>query len=222
VHPLVARLTTSLTFYREAACDGFVLSRTGGARKSYANLLFSLAQGRILEPVPALSIHSHPSQLKQRIQAMSNSEPKASQKIGRIAALLILIATTGLAACTDPAATSGQEDAPDPQARLVDPGEDVFSVVEDMPTLIGGINSVAEAVQYPAVAKEAGIEGRVVVEFIVDQQGAVQDASVAKGVHEALDAEALRVVKSLAFEPGMQNGKTVKVKMALPIAFRLQ
>jgi TonB family protein len=100
--------------------------------------------------------------------------------------------------------------------------EGVFVVVEQMPTLIGGLHSIQQAIEYPTIAKKAGIEGRVFVQFIVDKDGSVRDAEVIRGIGAGCDEEALRVVREARFTPGKQRGKAVPVKMSLPITFRLQ
>ena len=77
--------------------------------------------------------------------------------------------------------------------------------------------------KYPPVAEENGIQGRVVVTCVIDHDGSVTDVKVVKGVDPSLDKEALRVVKSMPkWEPGRQNGKTVRVKYSIPLTFSLQ
>jgi protein TonB len=98
---------------------------------------------------------------------------------------------------------------------------DVFNVVDDPPQLIGGLEGLAQQVQYPEAAKAAGTEGTVVVQFVVSERGDVVDEEVVRSVSPELDAEALRVVRQARFEPGTHHGEPVKVQFALPIQFRL-
>lgn len=100
--------------------------------------------------------------------------------------------------------------------------EEVFVVVENQPELIGGMKALNEEVNYPDFARKAGIEGRVFVQFVVDEEGNVQNPKVTRGVHKLLNEEALRAIKEMKFEPGKQRGKAVKVQMSLPVTFRLQ
>ena len=102
------------------------------------------------------------------------------------------------------------------------PGADVFVAVEQMPELIGGLASVQSLIEYPETARRGGIEGRVVVEYVVDEQGTVNDPKVVRGIGGGCDEEAIRVVKLATFKPGKQRGKPVKVKMSMPILFRLK
>lgn len=98
---------------------------------------------------------------------------------------------------------------------------DVFIVVEKMPVLIGGISALASEIQYPKVARKAGIQGKVFVQFIVDKDGLVHNPVVVRGIGGGCDEEALRALKTVRFEPGLQRGQPVAVKMSLPVVFRL-
>ena len=99
--------------------------------------------------------------------------------------------------------------------------EEIFVVVEQQPNC-GGIKALQQEVKYPDFARKAGIEGRVFVQFVVNEKGEVGQAKVTRGVHKLLNEEALRAVKQLECEPGMQRGKPVKVRMSLPVSFRLK
>ena len=103
----------------------------------------------------------------------------------------------------------------------------VFDVVEQMPSFPGGMKALfdylKENTEYPAKAVKNKIQGRVIVQFTVDEKGNLSDVKVAKKAEPSLDAEAVRVVKSMPrWNPGMQNGKAVKVRYTLPVTFRLQ
>ncbi|SMO43017.1 energy transducer TonB [Gracilimonas mengyeensis] len=100
--------------------------------------------------------------------------------------------------------------------------EDFFVVVEQMPKLIGGMAKLQGSVSYPEMARRAGIEGRVTVQFIVNEQGNVENARVVRGIGGGCDEEALKAVKQAEFEPGMQRGRPVRVQYALSINFRLE
>ncbi len=103
----------------------------------------------------------------------------------------------------------------------------VFDVVEEMPSFPGGDGALMEYLsknlRYPAVASENGIEGRVIVRFVVGKDGAVSGVSVVRGVDSSLDKEAVRVVESMPkWTPGKQNGQAVSVYYTLPVTFKLQ
>jgi len=111
---------------------------------------------------------------------------------------------------------------PGPEEEEEEEEQEVFIVVEDRPELIGGMRALQEAVEYPEFAKKAGIEGRVFVQFVVDEQGNVTNPQVTRGVHKLLDEAALEAVREMKFKPGKQRGKAVKVQMSLPVTFRLR
>ena len=103
----------------------------------------------------------------------------------------------------------------------------VFTVVEQMPSFPGGdaalMSYLANNIHYPTVAAENGVQGHVVVGFVVECDGSITDVSVLRGVDPSLDREAMRVVKSMPrWTPGKQNGSAVRVKYQVPVAFRLQ
>jgi protein TonB len=103
----------------------------------------------------------------------------------------------------------------------------VFDVVEQMPKFPGGDNALFEYlsknIKYPVVAEENGIQGRVIVTFVVERDGSITDVKVAKSVDPSLDKEATRVVKGMPhWIPGKQNGSAVRVKYTVPVTFRLQ
>jgi protein TonB len=108
-----------------------------------------------------------------------------------------------------------------------DPEATPFVVVEEMPMYPGGdtelLKYIAEHTNYPEVAKENNIQGKVIIRFCVTSKGGVSQVSVLKGVDPELDAEAIRVVNTLpAFKPGKQGGKPVPVWYMVPITFTLK
>lgn len=115
--------------------------------------------------------------------------------------------------------------APEPPKHVEE--TKVFTVVEQMPMFPGGdaalMSYLANNIHYPTVAAENGVQGRVVVGFVVERDGSITDVSVLRGVDPSLDREAMRVVKSMPrWTPGKQNGSAVRVKYQVPVAFRLQ
>ena len=115
------------------------------------------------------------------------------------------------------------EQAPEPSAQ----DTKVYQSVEQMPEFPGGIGEMMKFLQmnikYPPTAAANKIEGRVILQFIIDKTGQVGDVKVVRSVNEELDAEAVRVVKSMPkFTPGRQDGKAVAVWYTLPISFKLQ
>ena len=115
--------------------------------------------------------------------------------------------------------------APEPPKHVEE--EKVFDVVEQMPSFPGGsaalMSYLSSNTKYPVVAQENGVQGRVIVSFVVERDGSISDVKVARSVDPSLDREAQRVVKSMPrWSPGKQNGSTVRVKYTVPVVFRLQ
>ncbi|MBQ2235383.1 MAG: TonB family protein, partial [Muribaculaceae bacterium] len=105
--------------------------------------------------------------------------------------------------------------------------EEIFKSVEQMPTFPGGdaalMKYLSSHINYPAMAQENGVQGRVVVQFVVTKTGKVGEVKVVRSVDKDLDREAVRVCKSLPnFVPGRQNGQPVNVWYTLPVTFKLQ
>lgn len=101
-----------------------------------------------------------------------------------------------------------------------------FAVVEDKPEFPGGqaalLKHIATHTEYPEIAKENGIQGRVYIQFVIDKNGKVTNVSIARGIDPNLDKEAKRVVRNLpAWKPGKQRGKPVPVTYVVPINFKL-
>lgn len=105
--------------------------------------------------------------------------------------------------------------------------DDVFMVVEQMPVFKNGIEGEFESwlnsnIQYPIIAKENGIQGRVFVQFVIEKDGSITNVKIIRGVEPTLDKEALRVVQSSPkWKPGMQRGQNVRVQYTCPISFVL-
>jgi protein TonB len=112
---------------------------------------------------------------------------------------------------------------PPAQATAVEEEEPVFFVaVEEMPEPIGGIAAIQKNIDYPELAKRAGVQGRVFVKAYVDEQGNVSKVDLIKGIGAGCDESAMDAVKKTKFKPGKQRGKAVKVQVAIPVIFKLQ
>lgn len=104
--------------------------------------------------------------------------------------------------------------------------EEIFQVVEDMPEFPGGMEALlaylGKNIKYPSIAQENNIQGRVIVEFVVNKDGTIVEPRVIKSLDASCDKEALRVIKAMPkWKPGKQRGKPVRVKYTVPVMFRL-
>jgi protein TonB len=113
------------------------------------------------------------------------------------------------------------DDAPEEEVA-----DEIFDIVEDQPTPPGGMSAfykyVGKSIKYPNQARRMGIEGRVFVQFVVDKKGNLTDVKAIKGIGAGCDLEAVRIIKGATkWKPGKQRGRPVKVRMILPITFKL-
>ncbi|MEO9965196.1 MAG: energy transducer TonB [Reichenbachiella sp.] len=105
--------------------------------------------------------------------------------------------------------------------------DEIIDIVEVNPAPLGGMNAfykyVSKNMRYPSQARKMGIEGRVFVQFVVDQNGKLIMVKAIKGIGGGCDEEAVRVISNAApWSPGKQRGRPVKVRMVLPVTFRLK
>jgi protein TonB len=145
----------------------------------------------------------------------------------------------------EPPRTAEPPPPPPPPPPPKDEPDEIFKVVEQMPRFpgcedAGGSNDekyqcaqtklleyIYKNVKYPAIARENGIQGRVVVQFVVEKDGKITDANVVRDIGAGCGEEALRVVNSMngmnqRWTPGKQRGKPVRVQFTLPVSFKLQ
>ena len=146
--------------------------------------------------------------------------------------------------------TANQAAQPAVEGAAATTDDKVYDTVEQMPSFAGGeyivryrdaqgvvheekrvcppgqsglFQWLSSNIKYPVVAEENGIQGRVVVSFVVERDGSITDVNVAKSVEPSLDKEAMRVVKTMPkWTPGKKNGNAVRVKYTMPVTFRLQ
>lgn len=109
-----------------------------------------------------------------------------------------------------------------PKAAEEDVEDQVFVVVEKMPELKGGIPALMKHITYPEIARKAGLEGRVYLQFVIDERGRVLNPVVVRGIGGGCDEAAIEAIKKVTFTPGLQRGKPVKVKYSLPVMFKLE
>ena len=105
--------------------------------------------------------------------------------------------------------------------------EQIFQIVEEPASFPGGIGEcmkwLGKNMKYPTISQENGVQGRVIVQFVINRDGSIVDAKVVRGVDPYLDKEALRVVNQMPkWSPGKQRGKAVRCQFTLPVQFRLQ
>lgn len=114
-------------------------------------------------------------------------------------------------------------DTPDPLTATEAEIADTLTcyTAEEMPEPIGGMEALAKRIVYPEEAKKYGVEGSVFVQFTVNEQGKVVDASIFRSDSELLNESALTAVKGMSFKPGKNAGKPVKIKLTIPVKYAL-
>ena len=241
-NPAAWLLKQELQTIHEYEADDTVL-REGVDAKKYQMLLIKKAVGTRLYSMANSFNHSS---LKKRITMMlkEKSSPWARVKylyVLPLAALAVsAFARPEVSAVADELSsakvndlvasmkTNQVETASVAVKDTLTPDESVFEVVEQMPEFPdGGMAGLMEYfkknLRYPEEAKKAGTQGRVVVQFLINKNGAISDASVLRSVDRLLDAEAVRLVRSMPkWKPGMQKGKAVTVKYTVPVLFKLE
>ena len=206
----------------------------GFATKSYQYHLLGLAYNHKY----GLSNNFNFSHLKQRIIMMNKKKSNAAGHIKYalfvLPAFALLVA--GNISCSQDA--SQTEDAKEEVVAPVSPEakeapadstakEEVFMVAEQMPEFPGGMKEMLKFLQdnvkYPESAMKKNVQGRVIVQFVVEKDGTPTEFKVLRSVDPDLDAEALRVMKAMPkWKPGMQKGQVVRVKFTVPVSFKLQ
>ena len=100
---------------------------------------------------------------------------------------------------------------------------EVYSVVDEAPQFPEAMQFISDNLRYPSAAQEEGIQGRVVVQFVVNKDGAISDAEVIRSLHPSLDEEALRIINMMPkWTPGKHKGEVVAVRYTIPVSFRIE
>jgi TonB family protein len=218
MNPFVWLLKREVRHNLEYLADNMVL-KSGFDSKSYQYHLLGLAHFN--QAAANLYNNFNVLHLKNRIRMMNK---KRSRAIGRTKYLIFLPLTALLMLFSNAEAIARmmQQDKPVQQ----DKQRTVFAVVEEMPQFPGGesemLRYVASQTKYPAEAQAKKVEGRVTIQFVINDDGSISDAQVVGSIDPSLDAEALRVVRSMPqWTPGKQRGQAVAVRYILPVTFKL-
>ena len=230
-NPAVWLMKREVRINLEYLADARVLAQ-GHNRKSYQTHLLTLAYP---QAIATLYNHFNVSPLKKRIHMMNK---KKSNEAGYLKFLLFLPLCTLISSIINAdawATTHSPQQHTNMALSQQMPNRDevvrkdtasVFEVVDEMPQFPGGfsamMNYVGQNIKYPAEAVAKGLEGRVVVQFVVDKEGNLQDVKVIKGIDPLLDQEAVRVISSMPqWIPGKQKGKAVNVQFNMPLQFQI-
>ena len=244
-NPFVWLLRKEIRINHEYLADKHVIT-AGHDKKTYQYHLIGMQH----QPVAAANLYNNFSvlPLKKRIKMLNKKRTRSIMKskylmLLPVAAILLLFSN-----CVNKAKNGEQEVATEvkdstttnvtqtpkeevapvvEETTSISPNETIFEIVEVMPEYPGGMQKclqyLAKEIKYPTKAQDAGQQGRVIVQMVVSKEGKVVDPKVIRSVSPELDAEAIRVVKSMPdWKPGKQKGQAVNVKYTLPIMFKLQ
>ncbi|MGE5431769.1 MAG: energy transducer TonB [Syntrophomonadaceae bacterium] len=106
--------------------------------------------------------------------------------------------------------------------NISEQGDPYLAFAEVMPEPVGGLPAIYKKIVYPSIAKSAGLEGKIYVLIMIDEKGGVDDVKVVKGLGGGCEEAAISAIKSTKFTPGKNGGVPVKVKLSLPISFKLK
>lgn len=233
INPFVWLIKREVRLNLEFLADKKVME-AGFSTKSYQYHLLGLAYNHKY----GLSNNFNFSHLKQRIIMMnkkkSNGAAHIKYALFTLPAFALLVA--GNISCSQDASekTDVKEEVVTPvspnaaETPAENPAEEkAFDVVEQMPEYSGGMQELMtflqENIKYPKSAQERKIEGRVIVQFVVEKDGTPTEFKVVRSIDPALDEEALRVLKAMPkWKPGMQKGQPVRVKYTIPVSFKLK
>ncbi len=237
-NPLIYIIKKRIAAIHEYEADREVLN-SGYPINNYRELLISQQLGNI--PLVANSFAK--SLTIKRLKMMEKLNLKQAGKVKILTAILLCTSLFLWISCTQssPKETSDPNSQEVPMkiaptnennadtSKLNASGEEIpFSVVENKPSFNGGDENnftkwVVSELNYPPIAKEKGIQGRVILQFLVDKNGDVKDVKVVRAVDPLLDQEAVRVVSSSPkWVPGNHRGKNVNVRYTFPVIFKLR
>lgn len=230
-NPFAWLIRSEMRINHEYLADRKVVT-SGYDRKTYQYHLLGLKQN---QPAAA-NLYNNFSvlPLKNRIKMLNR---KRTRNIMR-SKYLMFIPVTALLILFSNCTNTGKEESTEEKAEVkyiptevkpdtVDIANAVFDMVEEMPEFKGGnkalMDYLAANLQYPKGAETKGTQGRVIVQFIVNTDGSIDNAKVLRSVDPELDAEALRVINGMPkWKPGTQKGEPVRVKYTVPVVFRLK
>ncbi len=232
-NPLVILYKKSIQEIHEYLADEGAIEK-GIEKRSYQQLLLALS---LNVSVLDLTNNFNTSQIKRRFIMMTKLKSGLKAKLKFFISVFFVAGLMILFACNvtndEMPSKSGVKTEAETEAMVLNNNindynsEEVFVVVDEMPVFGNTPNALNEYIisemKYPAEAKEKGIQGKVMVSFIINKTGRVTEVEVVQPVHKLLDDEALRVISSMPdWKPGKNKGSAVNVKFNLPIKFLLQ
>ena len=229
-NPIVWLMKRDITINLEYLADEAVLQE-GVESTEYQYHLLQLTNH---ETAVQIVNNFNVSQLKQRIIMMNtNKTPmrKLAKYLSVLPLALLLIVANSVHIQANEVQETSQEIAPPPPPppppeRKESKSDEIFVIVEEQPSFKEGVKAMMDFIEsemkYPVIAKENGIEGRVIVNFIIEKDGTITNPQIVRGADPSLDKEAIRIIKAMPkWNPGLQRNERVRVRYTLPISFKL-
>ncbi len=226
-NPVVWFYKYALKTIHEYLADEGVLE-TGYQKENYQKLLLNQTFGIQFY---ALTNNLNYSLIKRRFTMMSKQKRKSQTIIKTLLGVPLMLLIVFVVSCSTEV---NEVEVLEVEAKEVKETEEVkeeqsqiFTVVEQMPAFKGGdaarIKYLSENIKYPEEARKNGIQGRVFVTFVVEEDGSISDVKLLRGIGTGCDAEAIRVIENMPkWEPGKQRGEVVRVQFNMPIMFKLK
>ncbi len=230
-HPIVWVLNHHLNEYCEKSCDDRALVQSKLRPKEYLNSLITMAElsaGKHNFYAPALAFTKSYKGLKSRIihQVQKKYNSLNLTRLNYFTLLLILFATV-IFSCDFTSQDTGQS-LTSPESTIIHPASDEdfkvkFVAYDTPPEIVGGMESLRNNITYPQIAKDAGVEGTVIVQAFISKEGNVEEVRIVEGIpRTGLDEAAVEAISNTRFHPALQGDTPVGVWYSIPITFRLK
>lgn len=216
-HPFVHLLVKQASCTREQICDYEVINMGFIDKARYASILVEVSSR--FTPYSLVSMSANVSQLKLRVEDISAINPGLANNYAQNPYSTLGFMLLSITLCLILLFPTEQKNISTSLQSVLP----VKSEIEtSAPKVVGGIESLFSKLVYPDKAKYNGIEGRVVAEFIIDENGFAKDISIIRGIGYGCDEAVIQALASTNFEPNFVNGMPVKTKATFPIVFKLK
>ncbi len=220
--PVVSLYRRSIQNTHEFVADAAVLRHCDA--QQYGRLLISFSP-EVFSREPILANHFFQSQLKKRIVMMARHSSNQLSLLKYLLVIPLMMMMFFVLSCKE-AIDEAMQPLASAAAKTGAPGPEPFRRVEKQPEFPGGVDSMLNFMQrtlvYPESEKTAGIEGTVILQFVVGEDGSIRDPHILRSIGQAFDEEVLRMIALMPdWTPGMQDGQPAEVKMTLPVRFKL-
>ncbi len=225
-HPFVWLLNERINEYREMACDDYAIEKSSISPGDYSRYLIDIAE-KITDPqwsyISASALIKQKHKLLNRVTYQLQEESMQKRSTFKTRAALLILALLILPLSWYCSQENKIPQAPKVTAQDIPSKEaDIFTPFDKPPEPIGGFTAIQKNLIYPEIALKAGIEGRVIINCLIDEKGSVVDTNVLMSLgNNGCDEAAIKAIKAIDWKPATQKGKPVKVWIGIPVVFKL-